>query len=250
MTAWCSTFSPCSPTTWLGKSVTISQTCSRSPNKSSFVSVQHVEQLDSYIMQLPCWYYSPSVKPSRIPMNIPYDKADLASLLLWMCPHTCQDQFNLHKKGMTPVDMRLLLLSLKAFERICTKKDPIHNPMRRLLTRARRETRGLVPSLWARLPRKLAPRSILTSARSMGACIPCTIPRIVVGTRKTGWSNPIFTPPRKAERNPTPPRTFLQSWARRWTGLRRQSRNKTPNRRNVVVVIVILTQNRVLVWVA
>jgi hypothetical protein len=30
-----------------------------------------------------------------------------------------QDQFNLHMKGGTPVDMRLLLLSLKAIERVC-----------------------------------------------------------------------------------------------------------------------------------
>ena len=36
-----------------------------------------------------------------------------------MCPYTWQDQFNLHKKGGTPVDMRSLLLSLEAIERVC-----------------------------------------------------------------------------------------------------------------------------------
>ncbi len=34
--------------------------------------VQPVEQLNSYILQLPCWYYSPSVKPNTIPMNLPF----------------------------------------------------------------------------------------------------------------------------------------------------------------------------------
>jgi hypothetical protein len=83
--------------------------------------VQHVEQLNVYIAQLPCWHYSPSIKPSMIPMNVPLAEADLESYIPWMCPHSWQDQFNLHKKGMPPMDMCLLLLSLKAIECICTQ---------------------------------------------------------------------------------------------------------------------------------
>ncbi len=59
---------------------------------------------------------------------------------------------------------------------------PMHNPTRKLPTRLRKETRGLVPSLWPGSPGKLTPRNIATCARSMGARIPCTTPRIVVGT--------------------------------------------------------------------
>jgi hypothetical protein len=81
--------------------------------------VQCVEQLNSYILQLPCWYYSPSVKANTIPMNVPFAKADLSSHILRMCPYAWQDQYNLHKKGGTPVDMRLLRLSLEAIECIC-----------------------------------------------------------------------------------------------------------------------------------
>jgi hypothetical protein len=44
--------------------------------------VQCVEQLNSYISQLPCWYYSPSVKANTIPMNGPFAKADLSSHVL------------------------------------------------------------------------------------------------------------------------------------------------------------------------
>jgi hypothetical protein len=62
--------------------------------------VQHVEQLNSYIVQLPCWFYSPSAKPSIIPMNVLFTEADLANHVLWMCPQMRQDQFNFHKKGM------------------------------------------------------------------------------------------------------------------------------------------------------
>jgi hypothetical protein len=46
-------------------------------------------------------------------------------------------------------------------------KDPTHYPTRMLLTRVRKKTRGLALSLWVRFPRKLALRSIATSARSM-----------------------------------------------------------------------------------
>jgi hypothetical protein len=81
-----------------------------------------MEQLNFYIAQLPCWHYSPSTKPSTILMNMPFTKADLVSHVLWMCPHTWQDQFNRHKKGMSPVNTQLLLLSLEAIEHVCTQE--------------------------------------------------------------------------------------------------------------------------------
>ena len=61
----------------------------------------------------------PSVKATTIPMNVPFAKADLSNHVLQMYPYTWQDQFNLHDKGGTPVDMCLLLLSLKAVEHAC-----------------------------------------------------------------------------------------------------------------------------------
>ena len=71
--------------------------------------LQRAEQPNAYIVQLPCWYHSPSYVAGMSPANIPFTEADLASHVLWMCPHQWQDQYNLHKKGMTPVDMRSLL---------------------------------------------------------------------------------------------------------------------------------------------
>jgi hypothetical protein len=84
--------------------------------------VQCIEQLNAYVTQLPCWYYSPSFMPSMTPANVLFTKADLATHILWMCLHQWQDQYNLHKKGMTPVDMHLLLTSLEAIERECTQE--------------------------------------------------------------------------------------------------------------------------------
>jgi hypothetical protein len=91
--------------------------------------VQRVEQLNSYVSQLPCWYYSPSVKTNTIPMNVSFAKADLLSHVLRMCPYAWQGQYNLHEKGGTPVDMHLLLLTLVCLSRqlsaYVTRKGPI-----------------------------------------------------------------------------------------------------------------------------
>jgi hypothetical protein len=57
--------------------------------------VQRVEQLNAYVMQLPCWYHSPSYITSMIPENVLFTEADLASHVLRMCVHQWQDQYNL-----------------------------------------------------------------------------------------------------------------------------------------------------------
>ncbi len=82
--------------------------------------VQCVEQLNAYLAQLPCWYYSLSYNIGMTTANDPLSEADLASHVLRMCPHQWQDQYNLQEKGMTPMDMHSLQASLEAIERICT----------------------------------------------------------------------------------------------------------------------------------
>jgi hypothetical protein len=79
---------------------------------------------------------------------------------------------------MTPMGICLLLMSLEAIEQM-------HNPTRKLPIRVRKETRDLVLSLWPESPRKLAPRSIATSERSIGLCIPRKTQKIIISMRKT-----------------------------------------------------------------
>jgi hypothetical protein len=87
--------------------------------------VRQVEQLNAYIAQMPCFYYSPHTNASTKPENIPFTEAELGAHVLRMCPLMWQDQYNLNKKDMTPMDMRLLLTSLEAIERICTYEKGI-----------------------------------------------------------------------------------------------------------------------------
>jgi hypothetical protein len=82
--------------------------------------VRRVEQLNAYIAQMPCFYYSPHANASTKPENIPFMEAELGAHVLCMCPLLWQDQYNMNKKGMTPMDMRLLLMSLEAIECVCT----------------------------------------------------------------------------------------------------------------------------------
>jgi hypothetical protein len=82
--------------------------------------IQRVKQLNAYVVQLPCWNYSPSYVNGMTPVNVPFSKADLVSHDLWVCPHQWQDQYNLQEKDMTPMDMHSLQVSLKAIEHVCT----------------------------------------------------------------------------------------------------------------------------------
>jgi hypothetical protein len=85
----------------------------RSPSMSIYVSFfLHVEQLNAYVMQMPCFYNSPSYNTTTKPENIPFTEAELGSHMLKMCPIQWQDQYNINEKGMMPMDLHLLLTSL------------------------------------------------------------------------------------------------------------------------------------------
>jgi hypothetical protein len=90
--------------------------------------VGRVEQLNAYIAQMPCFYYSPCANASTKPENVLFTEAELGAHVLRMCPLMWQDQYNLNKKGMTPMDMRLLLTSFEAIKRVCTyEKGKLEN---------------------------------------------------------------------------------------------------------------------------
>jgi hypothetical protein len=68
-----------------------------------------------------CFYYSPNANASTKPENVPFMEAELGAHVLRMCPALqWQDQYNMNEKGMTPMDMCLLLTLLEAIERVCT----------------------------------------------------------------------------------------------------------------------------------
>jgi hypothetical protein len=82
--------------------------------------VHCLEQFNAYIPQMPCFYCSPNVNASTKPENVPFTEAELGSHVLRMCPLQWQEQYNMNKKGMMPMDICLLLTSLEAIKRACT----------------------------------------------------------------------------------------------------------------------------------
>jgi hypothetical protein len=82
--------------------------------------VRHVEQLNAYIAQMPCFYCSPNANASTKPNNTPLMEAEQGVHVLRMCPLQWRDQYNMNKKGITPMDMRSLLTSLEVIKCICT----------------------------------------------------------------------------------------------------------------------------------
>ncbi len=87
--------------------------------------IRCVEQLNAYIAQMPCFYYSPNANASTKPKNVLFTEAELGAHVLHMCPLQWQDQYNMNKKGMMPMDMRSLLTSLETIERVCTYEKGI-----------------------------------------------------------------------------------------------------------------------------
>jgi hypothetical protein len=149
--------------------------------------LQRIEQLNAYVAQLHCWYYSLSYVAGMTPANVQFSKADLASHILWMCPHQWQDQYNLQEMGMTPMDMHSLQASLKAIERVCTPKKAHAPSSKKLITRTRQEPSGPVLEPQSRLTRKSVLRSLASCARNMGAHILHSLPKIAASARKMEW---------------------------------------------------------------
>jgi hypothetical protein len=67
-----------------------------------------------------CFYYSPNANASTKSENVLFPEAELGAHVLRMCPLMWQDQYNLNQIGMMHLDMRTLLTSLEAIERVCT----------------------------------------------------------------------------------------------------------------------------------
>ncbi len=131
--------------------------------------VHQVEQLNAYIAQMPCFYYSPNANASTKPENVLFMEAELGAHVLRMCPLAWQDQYNLNERGMTPMDMCTLLTSLKAIERVCThEKGKQEEKAEKASFNGKKGKKGQVLILRPAFPRKSVSQKNSTYARNMG----------------------------------------------------------------------------------
>jgi hypothetical protein len=117
--------------------------------------VHRVEQLNAYIAQMLCFYYSPNANVSTKPENILFMEAELGSHVLCMCPIQWQDQYNMNKKGMTPMDMRLFLTSLEAIKCVCTYKKNKPESSEKASNKGKKGKKHPAINSMARVPKKV-----------------------------------------------------------------------------------------------
>ncbi len=119
--------------------------------------VWQVEQLNAYVAQMPCFNYSSHANASTKPKNVPFMEAELGAHVLRMCPLLWQDQYNMNKKGMMLMDMRLLLTLLEAIERVCTheKGKPDHEKFKKSSLKREKGKKHPGTSPTVRVPKKV-----------------------------------------------------------------------------------------------
>jgi hypothetical protein len=117
--------------------------------------VHCVEQLNAYIAQMSCFYYSPNANARTKPEIILLTEAELGAHVLHMCPLQWQDQYNMNKKGMTPMDMRLLLTSLEAIESVCTYKKGISESSKKSSHKSKKGKKHPGTNSTVRVPKKV-----------------------------------------------------------------------------------------------
>ncbi len=85
---------------------------------------QHILQmgvLNDYIRHLPTLMDSPKAVPTTKKGNIPFGKADLATIVLTSVPMLWQNQYNLNHSTV-PKSTSTLLPGLKAIEQVMVEK--------------------------------------------------------------------------------------------------------------------------------
>ncbi len=154
-----------------------------------------VEQLNAYIAQMPCFFYSPNANAGTKPENVPFTEAEPGAHVLRMCPLQWQDQYNMNKKGMTLMDMHSLLTLLEAIERICTYKKGKSESSKKSSHKSKKGKKRLGTKATVRVPKKVFFKK---------HCNLCKKLVIVIGLRRMERRNPISALLRKAVRKVIP----------------------------------------------
>ncbi len=81
-----------------------------------------MEVLNDYAKHLPTLKYSPKAVPTTKKGNIPFDKANLATIVLSSVPMFWQNQYNLNHSTV-PESTWTLLPDLEAIERVMAEKQ-------------------------------------------------------------------------------------------------------------------------------
>ncbi len=149
--------------------------------------VRPVEQLNAYIVQMPCFYYSPHTNASTKPENVPFTETEVGAHKLLMCPLHRQDQYNMNEMGMMPMDVRSLLTLLEAIKRICTCEKGISESSEKSSHKSEKGKNHPGTNSTARVPKKVCSEKNCDLYKKHGGAY-----RLVWATLKTIASSAIL----------------------------------------------------------
>ncbi len=139
MTAWCSTFSTCFQMTRLGKSATTYQTCSRSPSASAYISLCSTWSSSTPTL---CSCLAGTTAKAPSPVQFPW-MCRKPRLIWWVtffgCAHIhSRISSNFMREVWYPCTHICFTCFLMPLSTYVAKKYPMHNPTRKLPTRAKK----------------------------------------------------------------------------------------------------------------
>jgi hypothetical protein len=187
---------------------------------------------------MPCYYNSSSANATTIPVNVPFTKAEMGSHVLWMYPLQWQDQYNLHKKGMTPLDMHSLLTSLEAIERVCTL-EKASAQSKKASTKGKKSNRQPGTEPKARVPKKACTENHCNVCKKHGGVHTMHNTRDSCKYDKNGKEKANFHAAKKGEKKPNPARQNFAQLSKKLDKPRRLLRNRARSLRNAVARIAM-----------
>ena len=108
---------------------------------------QRVEQLNGYLSYLPCIYDSPRATLATKPVAA-FDEAELANLLLHMCPESWQDQYVLPQDSL-PHSVWKLLGVLENVKKVVVNSNAKERAAKESAEKATgKRDKGLVPTTY------------------------------------------------------------------------------------------------------
>jgi hypothetical protein len=153
--------------------------------------VSRMGVLNDYLDYLPTASYSAMAIAGTKKMNVPFDEADLAGIVLNLVPSSWVNQYNM-THSMLPKNPRALLNNLEAIKQVMDEKHSaslkakakevsVASAAAKGSSKKRSESPGEL-----RVPNRLGPASFASTARRRAGPIQLTIPRNAVGTTEMG----------------------------------------------------------------
>jgi hypothetical protein len=142
--------------------------------------------------------------------NVPFIEADLASHVLWMCPHQWQDQYNLHDKGMTPVDMCSLQVSLRAIK-LCMQEKARAQSGKKASQKSEVGTEQPSTGATKQVSKKVQLEKSCKLCKKYGGVQTTHTTKDGRKYKKDGTVKADFRPPKKAGKKPNPAKQSLPS---------------------------------------